>query len=389
MRNKNLYFITAILMLTIMFIFPIKIEAKTYVATREPSMIIEKEILEPGDVIDFSNSSYPNYKYSRYYIYLENELITDNCFGVEDTCLQQFVVEEKMIFQRIINGEESANLSSYGINFYKLKSNEEIKEINITEPIYWQDNYVDEHYYKSGDIIKYIFNGGGRTGTKYYIYDNKDNIIDSYNIYNNNPAIIRLPEINDKDVYWKHFVNLDTGVYKFPVAILRPIEYTEPKIELKCDKDKINYGEKTRCEVYLESPYKMSNLNFLINHNHLKLSNISYLDGVTNSGNDNQIMKLSFDDNNSFIEKKVIMTFDVEGTKDSSYLDNISLENIEYTDEVVTAKYENLNSDLNILSTKPLTNPETGMKALFVVIPIFILLIVSGMSTIGRKKHEK
>ena len=178
-------------------------------------------------------------------------------------------------------------------------------------------------------------------------------------------------------------------MYNFPTSTFTPIEYTEPKIELKCDKDKINYGEKTKCEVYLESPYKMSNLNFSINQKNLKLSNISYLDGVTNSSNDNQNMKLSFGDDNSFIEKKVIMTFDVEGTKNSTYLDNISLGNIEYTDEVVTAKYENLNSDLNIISTKPLTNPETGIRTLFIIMPILVLLVVGGLSVIRRKEYEK
>ena len=133
----------------------------------------------------------------------------------------------------------------------------------------------------------------------------------------------------------------------------------------------------------------MSNLNFSINHKNLKLSNISYLNEFTNSCNDNIIMKISFDDNNSFIEKKVIMIFDVEGTKDSSYLDNISLENIEYTDEVLTAKYENLNSDLNIISTKPLTNPETGIRTLFIIMPILVLLVVGGLSVIRRKEYEK
>ena len=380
MRNKNLYFITAILMLTIMFIFPIKIEAKTYYANQSINSIIATEILEPGDIIDFSDSSSLSSP-PRFYIYMEDELVTDNCFGIEDECQTQFVVENRMIFH---NTNRKSGLE-FNINFYKLKNDEEIKAtINL-----YQQETPQEHidsYFKSGDLIKIIFEFDG-VATFYEIYDVNGNLLEKDGI-GGTPIVLRLPKINDNDVYWVNTI-VRGGVYNFPTSTFTPIEYTEPKIELKCDKDKINYGEKTSCEVYLESPYKMSNLNFLINHNNLKLSNISYLDGITNSSNDNQIMKLSFDDNNSFIEKKVIMTFDVEGTKDSSYLDNISLENIEYTDEVVTAKYENLNSDLNIISTKPLTNPETGMKALFVVIPIFILLIVSGMSTIRREKHEK
>ena len=80
------------------------------------------------------------------------------------------------------------------------------------------------------------------------------------------------------------------------------------------------------------------------------------------------------------------MTFDVEGTKDSTYLDNISLGNIEYTDEVVTAKYNNLNSDLNIISTKPLTNPETGVKALFIIMPILLLIFIGLVNIFMNKK---
>ena len=380
MRNRNLYFITAILMFTITFIFPIKTNAKTYYANRSISSIIATEILEPGDIIDFSDSSSLSSP-DRFYIYLEGQPVEDNCFGVENMCQTQFVVENRMIFHNTIrkSGVE------YNVNFFKLKNDEEIKAtINL-----YQQETPQEHidkYFKSGDLIKLIFEFHG-VATFYEIYDVNGNLLEKDGLCGT-PIVIRLPKINDNDVYWVNTI-VRGGVYNFPTSTFTPIEYTEPKIELKCDKDKINYGEKTKCEVYLESPYKMSNLNFSINHKNLKLSNISYLDGVTNSCNDNQIMKLSFDDNNSFIEKKAIMIFDVEGTKDSSYLDNISLENIEYTDEVLTAKYENLNSDLNIISTKPLTNPETGIRTLFIIMPILVLLVVGGLSVIRRKEYEK
>ena len=380
MRNRNLYFITAILMFTITFIFPIKTNAKTYYANRSISSIIATEILEPGDIIDFSDSSSLSSP-DRFYIYLEGQPVEDNCFGVENMCQTQFVVENRMIFHNTIrkSGVE------YNVNFFKLKNDEEIKAtINL-----YQQETPQEHidkYFKSGDLIKLIFEFHG-VATFYEIYDVNGNLLEKDGL-GGTPIVIRLPKINDNDVYWVNTI-VRGGVYNFPTSTFTPIEYTEPKIELKCDKDKINYGEKTKCEVYLESPYKMSNLNFSINHKNLKLSNISYLDGVTNSGNDNQIMKLSFDDNNSFIEKKAIMIFDVEGTKDSSYLDNISLENIEYTDEVLTAKYENLNSDLNIISTKPLTNPETGIRTLFIIMPILVLLVVGELSVIRRKEYEK
>ena len=238
----------------------------------------------------------------------------------------------------------------------------------------------------SGDILLISYND--EHGSWFNIYDKDNNIISGGNIYNNLPGLVILPKIDGKDVYWRHEIIMVTQMYNFPVPIFTPIDYTEPKIELKCDKDKINYGEKTKCEVYLECSHKMSELSFSMNHKSLKLSNISYLDGVTNSSDSSQTIKLSFSDDTSFSEKRVIMAFEVEGTKDSTYLDNISLNNIEYTDEVLTAKYDDLDSNLNIISTKPLTNPETGMKGLFVVIPILLLLIVSGISILRRKKYE-
>ncbi len=365
MKSKKL--LNLIILIVGAYILPISVFAKTYSFHDATDNII----FEAGDIIDFSDA-YDYYSDKMLYLYLDGELISQDCYGRIPNCNLQFSVQQRMALYNYDYETEEEKLF-----FYKMEPSQEVIVF---------DDSIMSGYYKTGDIIFFKTESFGKTA---YFYDNNDNLLNELVFGTGHRNLIyRLPKVNDKNMYWRLSV-FDDGTYHNPCPHLTSFEYTEPKIELKCDKDKINYGEKTRCEVYLESPYKMSNLNFLINHNHLKLSNISYLDGVTNSGNDNQIMKLSFDDNNSFTEKKVIMTFDVEGTKDSSYLDNISLENIEYTDEVVTAKYENLNSDLNILSTKPLTNPETGMKALFVVIPIFILLIVSGMSTIGRKKHEK
>ena len=386
MKNRNLYFITAILMLTIMFIFPIKIEAKTYVTTQKPNMIMEKEILEPGYVIDFSNSSYSHSKYSRYYIYLENELITDNCFGVEDTCLQQFVVEERMIFQRKISSEENANTTSYGINFYKLKPDEKLLTLDISSEKYWQD-YVDEHYYKSGDIIKMEINHGLNTSIGYYVLDNQEHIIESGGFIWEIPGLIRLPQIDGKDVYWINHIIMSGGIYNYPTLNFIPFEYTEPKIELKCDKDKINYGEKTKCEVCIECTHVLNKLEFSMNQKDLKFSNFIFSNGITNTGNNNSI-KLNITDNNICSEKKTIMTFDVESTKDTNYLDKIALKNLTYTDEILTGNYNDLDSNLNIISTNNIiSNPKTGTRMIFIIIPIIILLIV-GILSVFKKKNK-
>ena len=380
MRNKILYFIAVVLIFTITFIFPIKTDAKTYYANQSISSIIDTEILEPGDIIDLSNSSYfphPN----RFYIYMEDELVTDNCFGIEDVCQTQFVVENRMIF----HNTNRKSGSEFNINFYKLKNNEEIKEIiNL-----YQQETPQEHidkYFKSGDLIKIIFEHTG-VSTSNVIYDANGNILET-NILDNAPKVLRLPKINNKDVYWINTIVRNGGIYNFPTSTFTPIEYTEPKIELKCDKDKINYGEKTKCEVCIECTHAINKLEFSMNQKDLKFSNYSFSNGVTNSGNNNSI-KLNITDNNICNEKKTIMSFDVESTKDTNYLDTITLKDLAYRDEVLTGNYKNLDSNLNIISVKNnISNPKTGTRLLFIIIPIILISIIGGLSLIRRKKYE-
>ncbi len=373
--------INSIIIVFLIFYFvPIFVFAKTYNYPNDVrySLYEEngKDAVEflPGDEIIF-NTIGSN-------IYIDDIKTSDECYGF--SCTENvYIVTEKMYFSY-----EKA--WSNKVNFITKKEE---------NSIYLYSDKSEGKYYKSGDLIAFKNLNYHAAGINPRIYDFDDNILYFYDtfsfafdtyytqrVYDQGYLLLKLPRIDEKDVYWKTSI-FDDGAYDYPSPHFTPIEYFEPKIELKCDKDKINYGEKTKCEVLLESSYKLRNLNFSINQKNLKLSNISYLDGVTNSSNDNKIIKLNFDDNNSFIEKKVIVTFDVEGTKDSSYLDNISLENIEYTDEIVTAKYDNLDSGLIITSTKPLINPETGIKTIFVIIPI-LLLIIMGLTSIFMNKNR-
>ena len=284
-----------------------------------------------------------------------------------------------MIYINLMNYSDISH-SSFKLQFYKLEDDDnQIYYYKSREENY---NPGDVVYYKSGDLILFTHYAGGYTS--YYIFDENDNLIETMNFSSGLPLIKRLPKINNKDVYWK-CEYIQGGSYSLPEPYFTPIDYTEPKIELKCDKDKINYGEKTNCEVCIECTHVLNKLEFSMNQKDLKFTNYSFSNGITNTGNNNSI-KLNITDNNICNEKKTIMTFEVEGTKDSTYLDNISLNNIEYIDEVLTAKYDDLDSDLNIVSTKPLKNPETGIRTLFIIMPILILLVVSGLNILRRKK---
>ena len=375
MKNKRIVISSLSLFALLIILCPLMVEAKTYYA-QSYSPMLEHVILYPGDIIDFSNV---NEDGRNFYLFLNGEKLSNDCFSSSESCLKQYTVTDKMIYINLMNYSDISH-SSFKLQFYKLEDDDnQIYYYKSREENY---NPGDVVYYKSGDLILFTHYAGGYTS--YYIFDENDNLIETMNFSSGLPLIKRLPKINNKDVYWK-CEYIQGGSYSLPEPYFTPIDYTEPKIELKCDKDKINYGEKTNCEVCIECTHVLNKLEFSMNQKDLKFTNYSFSNGITNTGNNNSI-KLNITDNNICNEKKTIMTFEVEGTKDSTYLDNISLNNIEYTDEVLTAKYDDLDSDLNIVSTKPLKNPETGIRTLFIIMPILILLVVSGLNILRRKK---
>lgn len=351
--------------MTICF-FPASISAKTInVDGWRNTTSITGVVLNPGDILDFNYTT----NESIYYLYLENDLISPNCFGIDNQCSKQIEVKEKMLYYRY-------DFHGYDCNYYFYKIGENEQLININD-------YTNEEYYQSGDILFFTSNNSQKLA---FVYNENSTLIESLFFGNRFPRVYRLPKINGKNVYWKNSI-YDDGLYANHSSHFIPIDYTEPKIELKCDKDKINYGEKTKCEVCIECTHAINKLEFSMNQKDLKFSNYSFSNGVTNSGNNNSI-KLNITDNNICNEKKTIMTFDVESTKDTNYLDKITLKNLAYTDEILTGNYNDLDSNLNIISVKDnISNPKTGTRMIFIIIPIIILLIV-GILSVFKKKNK-
>lgn len=343
-----------ILIIAFMFFLPIGIKAQTYDWVQAYN-----QILEPGDVIDFETQT------DSWFIYLDDALFSSECYGSPQNCNKLFTVEERMIGYNYDNGN---------LYFYKLNQNPELFSF---------DDNATKEYYKSGDVILFSTNYNEKTA---YFYDDEDNLIKS-SFYGNSgrSMLYKLPKIKEKDVYWKMSF-IDAGIYNVPCPHFVPFDYIEPKIELMCDKNSLNFGDKAKCEISLECKYKISNIDFSINYKQLKISNMKYL-GVTNTSTDDDSFSLVINDNNICQEKKTIMAFDVEGKNDDTYLDTITLSNIEYIDEIVKAKYSDLDSDVNIVSTKPtIFNPETRLNLIFIIIPILLLFIVGTLSIIITKK---
>ena len=383
MKNKTIIMSLLSIFVLLILLFPFKAVAKIYHA-QSYSPMLEHVILYPGDIIDFSNV---NEVGRNFYLFLNGEKLSNDCFSSSESCLKQYTVTNKMIYVSPIFYDEvydyNTNRSPFKLEFFKLEEDDnKIYFFKSREDDYRPGDVV---YYKSGDIILFTHSLGGNTN--YYIYDENDNLIETKQFESSFSQIKRLPKINNKDVYWKCEYIIGGG-YSLPEPHFTPFIYTEPKIELKCDKNEIKYGEKSSCEVYLECSHKISKLNFSINKQYLMISNIAFFDSVVNSGDDNKNIKLTINDDSFCNEKRVIMTFDVEGTKDSNYLDKVSLSNIEYTDEIVSANYNDLDSNLNIISTKNLiSNPKTGTRMIFIIIPIIILLIV-GILSVFKKKNK-
>ena len=373
MKVKKKNITIAVLIFTIMLICPIKTNAKTYYISNDAywSWRYPLDILEPGDVLDFSDC-YDSFKYT---LFLDGEEIT-GCYGKPSECNLQYTIKDRIVYG-FYRFPDKRPVELY---FNSMSDNQELLIYNDSTP---------DGYYKSGDVIAF-YTEKPANEMAFYIYDEKDNLIFSEPYFSSRPPTYKLPQINGKDVYWKLESFVTPGEYfSGSCPHFTPFEYKEPKIELKCDKNKINYGERTKCEVCIECTFVINKLEFSMNQNDLKFSNFIFLNGITNSGNNNSI-KLNITDNSICNEKKTIMSFDVESTKDTNYLDTITLKDLAYTDEILTGNYKNLDSNLNIITVKNnISNPKTGTRLLFIIIPRILLSIIGVLSLIRRTNYEK
>ena len=234
-----------------------------------------------------------------------------------------------------------------------------------------------------GDLISFKEMGTNMA----FIYDAGGSIIREINkIWYDYPYLLyRLPQIDGKDYYYEVEFYNDT-VYNYYAPHFMAFEYIEPEFDLTCDKDIIVYGEKTDCQLKVTSVYPITQLNFSLSNPNLKVSDVEFIDGVTNKGN-NEKFELTIDNDDIEGSKGlVLMAFEVTGIKDETYLDAVTLSEILYTDTIVSAEYNNLQSDLNILSSKKVDNPNTGTKVLFIVCPLGLLLVALVVNIVMKKR---
>lgn len=155
-----------IFIIMIVCFFPASISAKT-IGFYE---LYENNILEQGDVIDFSNA-YDNCADEKVHLYLEGELISQNCFGRTQDCNLQYTVQQRMILYDYehYNYNTQLRTEEENIYFYKMEPNQ--------ERLIFNDD-ITSGYYKTGDIIFFKTQYYEKTA---YFYDDNDNLFQTYN----------------------------------------------------------------------------------------------------------------------------------------------------------------------------------------------------------------
>ena len=73
-------------------------------------------------------------------------------------------------------------------------------------------------------------------------------------------------------------------------------------------------------------------------------------------------------------EEFVLMTFEIEGTKNEDYVDNISLSNINYRDSIYEDNPSNVQTNIEI-TPSTFVNPSTYKNLIFIILPIIMMLI--------------
>lgn len=366
----------------IIFMIPSIVLGKTiHIDTNRDSCYSEEVFFDRGDEVIFDVPDQCNSFY--YSIYFnDNNLFPDLKFGAyPDACntdfSNSFIVPEDM---RLVGG--SADYSSsiligstwyyeFSLLFSSYDKNARIRyisDLNENDVIKSKDILVLEDTNESQSLRLYDVNG--------------EQI--AYHSLRGNLRTFVVPGEND---YWQlHFIN--NGVYGSANPVLQKINYTEPQFSLRCDDKVINYGKKTKCHLYVNTYYEMSRVGFDMELPNFKVSNVVPSKGVSVANGSN---KYNFNINEGYAKdgKEVeIMTFDLEGTRNENYTDDIKLTNIKYKDSILEGNYQELKSDLEIIPYK-ITNPKTLANLLYILLPILVLCFALAMNKLSEKNKKK
>ena len=301
------------------------------------------DILHPGDTINFSQDS------RDIKIYVDREMVF-SCD--EGQCPDSYEIEETLVMFDVYGGNTYCTI--------------DLVSVSDDAQLYFYGLDLEEgKLYRSGDVVsfpKYTYSS--------YYYDEEEYYVGESHGYTH-----IIPQYEDQDAYWLLELAED-GNYAPIVALFKVYPYTPPTFDIKCEQKSIQYGEKTKCAVYVSSIEQLSKVTYNLDVPNFKVSNVVAGEHTTPFEGQNEynyIIDAGYAVNG---EEFVLMTFDLEGTKNESYLDNISIVGISYQDNVYSGEYDNVVSDLRVVPGAP-KNPNTWNNLIYVFIPFITLLVAA------------
>ena len=320
--------------------------------------------LEKDDVIDFSTAGTETF-----YLFFDDDIYRSNddvsyygeyassCYGNGENCRSTFVVPNKMIVTDFALGFAGNDYRAH-IGLISVDDNQQI----ITS-----DELQEGKLFKGGSIIVYRQPYHG-----IYYFDEDENYILGDTFYY---AGVLASSYHDNSIY--QYTSVEDSQYagEYYYAF-KKIRYTSPEFSLKCEKNSIQYGEKTSCSVCVTSIEQLNEVSYNLNIPNFKVSNVvpgTHTTPFEGSSEYNYRIDSGYAVNG---EEFVLMTFDLEGTKNESYLDNVSIVGIYYQDNVYSGSYDNVVSDLRIVPGTH-KNPNTWNNLFIVIVPFITLLVAA------------
>ncbi len=243
-----------------------------------------------------------------------------------------------------------------------------------------------------GSICKHnseIISEMEKIGIIEYLDKNNQKIGQTNNIYTSattktNIGYIQGESLIDITNAWE-LVDIDEGSVTF--YTFKPtdsIKDGDVEFSLNCDKEKINYQEKTTCHINVKN-YIITQDEIILelkNQEDLNITKIIQNDifKVTNNNNNMTINSNYFSTTPEDVE---LFSFEVQAKKDKNEVNNIEIQNIQY---YKNETYNNIKTTIEINNTSPKNNPLTQNQTIIIKIILIITGLLISTSLLLKKK---
>ncbi len=346
--------------------------------------------LTPKETIFFKDTRLVFYKSSYVpHFYLNNVSVDDDIY--EDPNYKYYNIPENVILKSsslVIDDSDHKVLTVYleTINLPKIhcfidgKSPDEIPETNYYFEKKYCDDYIETGKYYSSKDLYLLYSPSSHLN----FYDKEGELVDfdySQSMY--------FPKLNDKETYWVYTGTVNNGYNYYISPVFE--EYIPPKFEFKCNPKTIKYGEKTVCTLYATADLDLRNVNFNLDSKEYKVLSATFPKGIENKKGDKQY-NLEIDEELKQEDSGFVLgTFEITGAQNKEYNNQVQVVDIDFIDEKVSAKYDNLEDPIEIVALNDKVteekNPVTASKS--IIIPIVIFIVAFILYFVFNKKRKE